>query len=57
MDARCPDCEQVSQTDDDLTKVTWPHCNFESTYDEYIEIMKDQAINMAADYIPDSPGF
>ena len=57
MDARCPECEQVAQTDDDLTKVICPHCNFESTYDEYIEIMKDQAINMAADYIPDRPGF
>ena len=57
MDARCPECEQAAQTDDDLTKVICSHCNFESTYDEYIEIMKDKAINMAGDYIPDRPGF
>ncbi len=41
LDARCP-C---------------PHCKFEKTYDEYLEIMKDQAVNMSADYIPDRPGF
>ena len=57
MDAKCPECEQVAKTDDDLTKVICQHCNFESTYDEYIEIMKDHAVNMAADYIPDRPGF
>ena len=38
MDAKCPECEQVAKTDDDLTKVICQHCNFESTYDEYIEI-------------------
>ena len=57
MDAKCPECEQVAKTDDDLTKVICQHCNFESTYDEYIEIMKNKAINMSADYIPDRPGF
>ena len=30
---------------------------FEKSYDEYLEIMKDQAVNMATDYIPDRPGF
>ena len=30
---------------------------FKSSYDDYIEIMKDKAINMSADYIPDRPGF
>ena len=57
MDAKCPKCDQVANTDEELTKVTCPHCKFKSTYDEYIEIMKDNAINMAADYIPDRPGF
>ena len=57
MDAKCQECEQVAKTDDDLTKVICQHCNFESTYDEYIEIMKNKAINMATDYIPDRPGF
>ena len=57
LDARCPECENVAKVNDDLTKVTGPHSKFEKTYDEYLEIMKDQAVNMATDYIPDRPGF
>ena len=57
MDARCPKCEKKAVLDDKVTKVTCPHCNFESSYDDYIEIMKENAVNMAADYIPDRPGF
>lgn len=56
MDARCPKCERVAKLNDDVTKVTCPHCNFEADYEEYLEIMKQEAINMAADYIPDRPG-
>jgi hypothetical protein len=56
MDARCPECEKVAILDENITKVKCPHCNFESDYESYIEIMKDQAINMATDYIPDRPG-
>jgi len=33
-----------------------PHCNFEADYDTYLEIMKDQAINMSYDYIPKRSG-
>jgi Zn finger protein HypA/HybF involved in hydrogenase expression len=56
MDARCPECEQVAILNDDITNVKCPHCNFEADYDTYLEIMKDQAINMAYDYIPKRPG-
>ena len=56
MDARCPECDQVAILDDDITTVKCPHCNFESNYEDYLEIMKNAAINMAADYIPDRPG-
>jgi hypothetical protein len=43
--------------DDEMKRVICPHCNFEAVYDDYLEIMKDNAVNMAADYIPDRPGF
>lgn len=56
MDARCPECEKVAVLDDKITKVKCPHCNFETDYESYLEIMKDQALNMASDYIPDRPG-
>jgi hypothetical protein len=57
MDARCPKCEKVAVLSDDITNVKCPHCVFEASYDSYIDIMKENAVNMAADYIPDRPGF
>jgi endogenous inhibitor of DNA gyrase (YacG/DUF329 family) len=57
MDARCPECEKVAILDDDMKSVKCPNCNFEANYEEYLEIMKDKAINMGLDYIPDRPGF
>ena len=57
MNARCPECEQPADLDNDVTRVACPHCGFEEEYEKYLEIMKDQAINMAADYIPKRPGF
>ena len=56
MDARCPECEKVAILNDEITIVKCPHCNFETDYDTYLEIMKDQAINMSYDYIPKRPG-
>ena len=57
LDARCPECENVAKVNDEITKVICPHCKFEASYEKYLEIMKDQALNMATDYIPDRPGF
>ena len=57
LDARCPECENVAKVNDEITKVTCPHCKLEASYEKYLEIMKDQALNMATDYIPDRPGF
>ena len=56
MDARCPECENVAVLDDEITKVKCPHCNFEADYKKYLEIMKEKALNMSADYIPDRSG-
>lgn len=57
MDARCPKCEKVAILSDDIENVKCPHCGFSASYDDYINIMKENAINMASDYIPDRPGF
>jgi transposase len=57
MDAKCPECENVAILDDEITKVKCPHCNFEADYEAYLEIMKEKALNMSVDYIPDRPGF
>jgi len=57
MDAKCPECEKVAVLDDEITKVKCPHCGFEADYEKYLEIMKENALNMSADYIPVRPGF
>ncbi len=57
MDARCSKCDKVAVLDDEIKNVKCPHCNFEIDYDSYLEIMKDQAVNMSDDYIPKRPGF
>lgn len=57
MDARCPKCDRRAQLDDEVTRVVCPHCGFEASYDEYLQMMTDKAVNMASDYIPDRPGF
>ena len=56
MDARCPKCGSVASVDDAMERVRCPHCGYEDTYDGYLETMKEEAVNMAADYIPDRPG-
>jgi len=56
MDARCPECEKVAILDDEIKNVKCPHCNFEADYDTYLEIMKEHAMNMVSEYIPDRSG-
>ena len=56
MDARCPECEKVAILDDEIKNVKCPYCNFEADYDTYLEIMKEHAMNMVSEYVPDRPG-
>jgi len=56
MDARCPECEKPAILNEEITNVKCPFCNFEADYDTYLEIMKENAINMATEYIPKRPG-
>jgi ribosomal protein L37AE/L43A len=56
MDAKCPQCERTAVLDEEIKFVKCPHCNFETDYESYLEIMKDRAVNMAADYLPKRPG-
>ncbi|MGQ0606812.1 MAG: zinc-domain-containing protein [Candidatus Nitrosotenuis sp.] len=56
MDAKCPECEKVAVLNDEMSSIKCPHCNFETDYDTYLEIMKDKAVNMSIDYLPKRPG-
>ena len=56
MDARCPECGRAATLDEQVQNVDCPHCGFHAGYEDYLEIMKEKAINMSSDYIPDRPG-
>ena len=51
MDARCPECENVAQVNDEQTKVTCPHCKFEASYDEYKKSVVDELNNFVETYM------
>ncbi len=53
LEARCPQCNKKAQVDDEMATVKCDHCGFQSTYDEYLEIMKGKAENMADEYLLD----
>ena len=56
LDARCPQCKEVAAVNEEMTRVECSHCGYGDGYEEYLEVMKNEAVNMAADYIPDRPG-
>lgn len=50
LEARCPRCDKKAVVDDDMSEVRCEHCGFSSTYDDYIEIMKGKAVDIADNY-------
>ncbi len=50
LEARCPECSKKAEVADDMSTVTCRHCGFSASYDEYLEIMKGKATNLAEDF-------
>jgi len=50
LEARCPECGKKAQVDDDMSKVECAHCGFSKSYDDYIEIMKGKAVDIADNF-------
>ena len=50
LDAKCPECGERADLDDEATEVNCRHCGFHALYDEYLEMMRERAINMANDF-------
>lgn len=50
LEAKCHKCNKSAQVNDDMTMVSCPNCLSEISYEEYLEIMKNRAINMGFDY-------
>jgi hypothetical protein len=49
IEAKCPNCTKRATADEDLTKVICRDCGFTASYEDYLEIMKSKAVQMADD--------
>lgn len=54
MDAKCPKCDRIALFDETLDIIRCDYCSFESTYDAYIETMKERTFGIVEDYVPTS---
>jgi DNA-directed RNA polymerase subunit RPC12/RpoP len=50
IEAKCPQCGKRAEIKEDMSEVRCKQCGFHVLYDEYIEIMKGRAVNMADDF-------
>ena len=50
LEARCPQCGKRAEVNDEMTEVKCSHCGFSSSYDDYIEIMKGKAADLADNF-------
>jgi ribosomal protein L37AE/L43A len=50
LEAKCPDCSKRAEVNDEMTEVKCRHCGFSAAYDDYIEIMKGKAADIADNF-------
>ncbi|MDX1372162.1 MAG: zinc-domain-containing protein [Nitrososphaeraceae archaeon] len=50
LEAKCHKCNNKALVDDEMRIVSCQNCHSEISYDEYLEIMKNKAINMGFDF-------
>lgn len=49
IEAKCPNCTHKAVVDENITEVNCRSCSFTASYEEYLEIMKSKAVQMADD--------
>jgi transcription initiation factor TFIIIB Brf1 subunit/transcription initiation factor TFIIB len=50
LEAKCPDCGKKASVNEEMTEVRCRHCAFVASYDDYIEIMKEKAFDIADNF-------
>jgi endogenous inhibitor of DNA gyrase (YacG/DUF329 family) len=50
LEAKCPECGKKAEVNDEMSEVKCGHCGFSATYDDYIEIMKGKAVDIADNF-------
>ena len=50
LEAKCPKCDKTALVNDEMTEVHCSYCLTKIPYEEYIEIMKEKALNMGIEF-------
>ncbi|HXV87933.1 MAG TPA: zinc-domain-containing protein [Nitrososphaeraceae archaeon] len=50
LDAKCAKCNNKAQVSDDMSTILCKNCGYSDNYENYMEIMKSKAENMADNY-------
>lgn len=50
LEAKCYKCDKKAEVNDEMTEVNCSHCLAKISYEEYIEIMKEKALNMSTEF-------
>ena len=50
LEAKCPECRKKAEVNYEMSEVRCKHCGFLATYDDYIEMMKGKATDLADNY-------
>jgi tRNA(Ile2) C34 agmatinyltransferase TiaS len=50
LEAKCPECGKKAEVSEDMSEVKCKRCGFSASYDNYIEIMKGKAADIADNY-------
>ena len=50
LEAKCHNCDKTAEVNDDMTMVICANCLTEIPYEEYLEIMKEKALNMSTEF-------
>ena len=50
LEAKCPKCDKKAEVNDEMTEVTCSYCLTKISYEGYLEIMKEKALNMGIEF-------
>ena len=50
LEAKCPECGKKALVNDEMSEVKCNYCGFGATYDDYIEVMKGKAVDIADNF-------
>ena len=50
LEAKCYKCDNKAEVNDDMTEVNCSFCSAKISYEGYLEIMKEKALNMGIEF-------